>query len=177
MRQPAPKPTEANPPAERNVSAIAALERKERRRRTVGDRLGDAVNWMTGSTLFALAHFVWFAGWIAINTGSIRGLPTFDPFPFSLLTLIVSLEAIFLTVFVLMSQNRMTREADKRAHLDLQVDMLAEQELTALLHMLNALCKKMNVRVDLPHERIRQLLEDTDVRKLAHEIDDRVPKT
>jgi uncharacterized membrane protein len=167
----------ADQPSERNVSAIAELERKERRRRTVGDRLGDAVNRMTGSTAFAITHFVWFAAWIAINTGAVRGVPAFDPFPFSLLTLIVSLEAIFLTVFVLMSQNRMTREADKRAHLDLQVDMLAEQELTALLHMLYQLCKKMNVAVDLPHERIRQLLGDTDVRKLAHEIDDRLPKT
>ncbi len=170
-------PAPADRPSERNVSAIAALERKERRQRTVGDRLGDAVNWMAGSTAFALVHLVWFAAWIAINTGSVRGVPAFDPFPFSLLTLIVSLEAIFLTVFVLMSQNRMTREADKRAHLDLQVDMLAEQELTALLHMLYQLCKKMNVPLDVPHERIRQLLEDTDVRRIAHTIDDRLPKT
>jgi uncharacterized membrane protein len=69
----------------------------------------------------------------------------FDPFPFSFLTLVVSLEAIFLSVFVLMSQNRMTRQADKRAHLDLQIYLLAEQELTTILHMLRGLCKKHNV--------------------------------
>jgi uncharacterized membrane protein len=163
-------------PSERNVSAIAALERKERRRRTRGERLSAAINRITGSTPFAIAHIVWFALWIGINTGRVRGAPIFDPYPFSLLTLIVSLEAIFLSVFLLMAQNRMTQEADKREHLDLQIDLLAEQELTALLHMLHALCKKLDVHVDLPHERIRQLLEDTDVGKLAHTIDDQLPE-
>jgi uncharacterized membrane protein len=138
--------------------------------------LSDVINRTTGSTPFAIVHLVWFLLWIAINTGSVPGVPVFDPFPFSLLTLVVSLEAIFLTVFVLMAQNRMAREADKREELDLQVDLLAEQELTALLHMLHALCEKMNVQVDVPQERIRQLLEETDVRRLAHKID-RLPKT
>jgi uncharacterized membrane protein len=69
----------------------------------------------------------------------------FDPFPFGFLMLLVSLEAIFLTAIVLMTQNRMRRQADKRAHLDLQVNLLAEQELTAMLQMLNALCERMGV--------------------------------
>jgi uncharacterized membrane protein len=88
----------------------------------------------------------------------------------------VSLEAIFLSVFVLMSQDRMMREADKRAHLDLQIDLLAEQELTTILHMLHALCVKQQVHVDVPDDRIRQMLKETDVRELAMTLKDRLPE-
>ena len=105
----------------------------------------------------------------------ISGIEPFDPFPFGFLTLVVSLEAIFLSVFVLMSQNRMTRQADKRAHLDLQIDLLAEQELTTILHMLRALCAKHGVDVDVPNERMRQQLKDTDVHTLASTLDKRLP--
>jgi uncharacterized membrane protein len=89
----------------------------------------------------------WFTGWLVINTGHLFRFKPFDPYPFSFLTLVVSLEAIFLTVFVLMSQNRMARQADKRAHLDLQVDLLAEQELTVILYLLRAICQQGPVSV------------------------------
>ena len=74
-----------------------------------------------------------------------------------------------------MAQNRMTRAADKRAHLDLQVDLLAEQELTTMLQMLQALCAKFQVDVPVPDERMRQLLGETDVHKLASALDQRLP--
>jgi uncharacterized membrane protein len=99
----------------------------------------------------------------------------FDPFPFPFLTLLVSLEAIFLSMFVLMSQNRMSRQADKRAHLDLQIDLLAEQELTTILRMLRALCVQQGVRVSIPSERMREQLKDTDVHTLASTLDKRLP--
>ena len=69
----------------------------------------------------------------------------------------------------------MVRQADKRAHLDLQVDLLAEQELTATLHMLKALCAKLEVKVSVPDERVRAMLNETDIHKLASELDDRLP--
>jgi uncharacterized membrane protein len=85
------------------------------------------------------------------------------------------LEAIFLSVFVLMSQNRLTRQADKRAHLDLQVNLLAEQELTAMLQMQRAICRKLGIEMEVTDERLRPLLEDTDIDKLAATLEKRLP--
>lgn len=95
----------------------------------------------------------------------------FDPFPFSLLTSIVSLEAIFLTLFVLASQNRMTLEADKRAHLDLQVDLLAEQEMTVVMRMLREICEHFDLRQTTASDEFRALIERTDVRDLAERVE------
>ena len=92
---------------------------------------------------------------------------SFDRFPYSLLNLIVVLEAFFLTSVVLMTQNHMTRLADRRAHLDLQVNLLAEQELTAMLHMLQGLCIQADVHVSVRDERVQQLLAETDIRQIA----------
>jgi uncharacterized membrane protein len=109
-------------------------------------------------------HAVVFAVWIGIN---LREGWAFDRFPFSLLNLAVSLEAIFLSSFVLMTQNRMTSQADKRAHLDLQVNLLAEQELTAILHMAHALCQHAGVRVNVRDGRIADLLKETNIQNVA----------
>jgi uncharacterized membrane protein len=159
-------------PAERNVRVIAELERRALADRSTADRMSDAINRVTGSAAFAAGNLVLFVAWISINTGRLPGVAPFDPFPFSLLTLIVSLEAIFLAIFVLMSQNRMTRQADKRAHLDLQVDLLAEQELTTMLQMLDALCRKLQVDVEIADT---QLLDETDVQKLASALETELP--
>ena len=162
-------------PAERNIRIIAELEHKALHERTRADRLSDAVVRVTGSGTFAAANLVLFIGWMLVNTARPGGSEPFDPFPFNFLTVIVSLEAIFLAIFVLMSQNRMTRAADKRAHLDLQVDLLAEQELTTLLRMLHAVCAKLQVDVDVKDDRVRQLLKETDVHKLASAVEDQLP--
>jgi uncharacterized membrane protein len=95
----------------------------------------------------------------------------FDPFPFTLLNLAVSLEAIFLSSFVLMTQNRMARQGDKRTHLDLQVNLLAEQELTTMLRMVYALCRQAGVHVDIRDEQVAELLKETDIQKLAVVLD------
>ena len=131
---------------------------------------------VTGSGAFAAGNLALFTAWVVWNTTSPRGVRPFDPFPFTFLTLVVSLEAIFLAIFVLMSQNRMTRAADKRAHLDLQIDLLAEQELTTMLQMLHALCAKLDVNVEIADERMRQLLHETDVHKLASALEHRLPE-
>ena len=85
--------------------------------------------------------------------------------------MIVALEAVFLTSVVLMTQNHMTRLADRRAHLDLQVNLLSEQELTAMLHMLHGLCRKAGVEVAIRDERVQQLLTETDIGKIAKALD------
>jgi uncharacterized membrane protein len=162
-------------PAERNISAVAEIEREALHERSAADRVADAVARITGSAPFAIFHVLWFAGWAVVNVGIVGVVEPFDPFPFPFLTLLVSLEAIFLSMFVLMSQNRMTRQADKRAHLDLQIDLLAEQELTTILRMLRALCAKQGVQVSIPSEQMREQMKDTDVHSLASTLSRRLP--
>src|SRR4030095_17183992 len=116
------------PAVNRNVAQIAKLEEEQIWARGLSQRIALAVNRAAGTSTLAPAHLVWFASWIAINTGWVRRLRPFDPFPFNLLTTVVSLEAIFLSIWILISQNDMARQSDRRAHLDLQVNLLAEKE-------------------------------------------------
>jgi uncharacterized membrane protein len=150
-------------PVGHNIRAMAELERETLDNRTWIDRLTATVTRVAGSTPFIVLHAIWFSGWIAFNATHFA----FDPYPFSLLNLIVALEAVFLTSIVLMTQNHMTRLADRRAHLDIQVNLLAEQELTAMLHMLHALCTHAGVHVAIRDEHVQQLLTETDIRKIA----------
>jgi uncharacterized membrane protein len=146
---------------------MVELAQKERDDRTGIDRLAEAVAHVAGSTPFIVIHAIWFTAWIVLNTTRFA----FDPYPYSLLNLVVALEAVFLTSVVLMTQNHMTRLADRRAHLDLQVNLLAEQELTAILHMLHGLCTQAGVNVAIRDERVQQLLTETDIRKIAVALD------
>lgn len=100
---------------------------------------------------FVYFHIIWFSVWIFINLGFL-GIKPFDPYPFGLLTMIVSLEAIFLSTFVLISQNRISAEADRRADLDLQIGLLTEHELTRVLIMLDAIQDKMGIENDTDEE-------------------------
>jgi len=154
----------AQGPAERNVEAVSALERSERSRRTRVERAIDALAVWAGQPSFALLHVIWFGAWIAFN--ELARTP-FDPYPFTFLTLVVSLEAILLTSFVLASQNRMTQEADRRAQLDLQVDILAEQELTAILKAVDALSKHSGLDLRDVVPEAKDLLQDTRIDRLA----------
>jgi uncharacterized membrane protein len=154
-----------------NVRAIAELERQMFHERSVLQRLTDTVTHLAGSGFFLAVHAGWFGTWIAWN----RGAHAFDPYPFNLLTMMVSLEAIFLTGVVLMSQDRMTHQADRRAHLDLQVNLLAEQELTAILQMLYALCQNAGTCAKVSDARVEQLLRQTDIVRLAVELEKELP--
>ena len=89
-------------------------------------------------------HIVWFGAWILLNTGRL-GMPKFDPYPYGLLTMIVSLEAIFLSTFVLISQNRLSEETERRADLELHINLLTEHELTRVLQMLDAIQDKLGI--------------------------------
>jgi uncharacterized membrane protein len=96
---------------------------------------------------FVYVHIAWFVLWVLANTGRL-GIQPFDPFPYGLLTMIVSLEAIFLSTFVLISQNRISRDAEHRADLDMHIGMLTEHELTRVLQMLDAIQDKMGIEND-----------------------------
>lgn len=154
-------------PALQNVKAVVELERQAFHQRSPMERFTDAVTNLAGSRTFIIAHAVWFAAWMFFN----RMPGTYDPYPYSLLNVLVSLEAIFLTSFVLMTQNRMNRQADRRAHLDLQVNLLAEQELTTILQMLYALCRKAGTCARVGDAPVQQLLKETDIIQLAEVLE------
>ena len=129
---------------ERNIHSILRLRAQSARARTLQDRIADAITDFSGRLAFVYFHVVWFGVWLLLNTGQL-GLRAFDPYPYGLLTMVVSLEAIFLSTFVLISQNRMGQEADRRAELDLHVDLLTEAELTRVLKMLHAIHDKLGI--------------------------------
>jgi uncharacterized membrane protein len=129
---------------ERNIRTIIHLRAKAEHDRSLQDRIADAITDFSGRMIFAYIHIVWFAIWILLNTGWF-GVRAFDPFPYGLLTMIVSLEAIFLSTFVLISQNRLSIENERRADLDLQIGLLTEHELTRVLQMLDAIQDKVGV--------------------------------
>jgi len=112
-----------------------ALEASEHQKATTADRIADAITAFSGSIRFVWITTVLVGGWIAANF-LLPGQDRLDPFPFPLLTLVLSVEAIFLSIFILMSQNRAAKISDKRGHLDLQLNMLTEQENTKMLRML-----------------------------------------
>ena len=110
---------------------------------------------------------MWFSAWVTVNVGVIRGIRPFDPFPFPFLTMTVSLEAIFLALFVLASQNRLARQSDRRSHLDLQIDLLEEREMTAVLQLLQDIAQHLDVETTVTSEQLRDLMKKTDLRRLT----------
>ena len=175
MGNPLPRRAAANP-TQYNIDAIAKLEHDALGRRTLTERVGDVVTKLVGNMGFLLAHLILITGWTLVNLHVIPGLKAFDPFPFGILALVVSSESVFLTVFVLISQSRMARQSERRAHLDLQVGMLSEQELTTVLQMLQKLCQHMGVNVDASKQEVQSFSKTTDVHKLAGELEDKLPE-
>jgi uncharacterized membrane protein len=123
---------------------------------------------------FVAAHFFWFSGWILLNLGVVGGVAPFDPYPFPLLTLVTSLEAIFLSLFILTSQNRATAQADQRAHLDLQINLLAESEATETLKMLRALCEHHGLNIAHDPE-LELLAQRTEPKTLLKDLQTQLP--
>ena len=161
--------------ADENIRAVARLQ-EHTRKRSFAARIGDRIAILAAREGTVAVHVAWFACWILANTGRIPFVKPFDPFPFPLLTTIVSLEAIFLTLFVLASQSRLTHETDRRAHLDLQVNLLSEQEMTLVLRMLGELCEHFDLRATLASPKFRELARRTDVAQLAEQIDSELPR-
>jgi len=118
-----------------------------------------------------LIHLTWFVAWGVVNAGLFPRL-VFDPFPFSFLTMTVSLEAIFLALFVLASQNRLSRQSDKRGHLDLQVNLLSEREMTAVLQLLEDIATHFKVQTSVRASEIRDLAQKTDLYGLTQRMEE-----
>jgi uncharacterized membrane protein len=166
----------SNNPTQFNIAAIAKLEEEALDRRTATERKSDAIVKFIGSIKFLMFHVILVVVWSAVNLNFIPNVKAFDPFPFGILALFVSSESVFLTIFVLISQNRMARQAERRSHLDLQVGMLAEQELTMMLQMLQKLCQHAGVDVKSAALQVQGFSKTTDVHKLASELDEKLPE-
>lgn len=153
---------------EKNIRAIVELERSARANESSVGRMAHRVASFCGTLPFLWLNVAWFAGWILFNTvGS--GLHI-DPYPFTFLTLLVSLEAILLSTFILISQNEETRLTERRNALDLQINLLSEQENTKMLHMLGKIAEKLGIADD--DDSTRTVLEQaTRPDKLAAQID------
>ena len=161
-------------PSDRNIRTIARLEEEVLHSRSRADRLAWAITRAVGSGGSVLFHVAWFAIWAWVNSPELSGATPFDPFPFTVLTTLVSVEVIFLSVIVLLNQNRMAIEADKRAHLNLQIDLLAERELTVILRMQRELTQHFGIRTSLSQE-LEELLKDTDPHDIAAKLDRELP--
>jgi uncharacterized membrane protein len=143
---------------ERNIRALTERQQQEDQQRRWQDRLADAVTAFTGSMTFVFIHLALFGLWIIWNLGWL-GLKPFDA-SFVILAMFASVEAIFLSTFVLISQNRSALQADKRANLDLQVSLLSEHEITRLIILVTAMARKMDIEV----------AEDPEIPELARDV-------
>lgn len=156
-----------------NVQTIVELEETAKANRDKTDRMADAIAEFCGGFTFVWVHLIWFIVWILVNV--IPGLPKFDPYPFTFLTLVVSLEAIFLSTFILISQNHDARISERRNHLDLQINLLTEQENTKMLKLLQNIAEK--VGANLQDDPSLQVLEQsTRPEKLVDQIEEAAEK-
>ncbi len=140
----APSPTRLPRIVDQNIHALLERAAREAEERTREEQIADAITRFTGSMRFVYVHLALVGGWIAINLGWVPGIPRFDP-SFVILAMVASVEAIFLSTFILITQNRMTAQANRRADLDLQVSLLAEHEVTRLLTLLRAVAARLGV--------------------------------
>ena len=153
--------------ARRNIAAVRDLEAEVRRKRTRLDRLTDAISGFVGSPRFLAAQVLAVAGWITANA---TGLARVDPYPFEFLNFALAVEAILLSTFVLMAQNRQGREAAEQAELHLQVGLLAEQEATKMLEMLRAIHTRLGMDAAAKDPELGEMIRTTQVEVIADEL-------
>jgi len=163
------RPRSAADVTRENIRAMRKLEELARAKRTIADRVAEFVAQFCGSITFVWIHAVLFTVWILWNVLPV--LPHFDPYPFTFLTLCVSLEAIFLSSFILIAQNYEMRITERRNQLDLQINLLAEQENTKMLQLLDRMAKKIGVYEEDDPE-IAVLEQATRPEMLARQIEE-----
>ena len=156
----------------RNIGSVAQLEQEFRAQQanTVA-WLSERITNLIASPLYIITHAVWFFSWISINTIDLFGIVHFDPFPFSFLGLCLASEATLLTTFVLMSQKRQARQADQWANVALQVSLVAEQETTKMLEMLQAICRQMGLKSVANDQELCEMIETPTLVAIAQELE------
>jgi uncharacterized membrane protein len=151
LTHPSPKPPGLGSVLERNIERMRERRATEDARASLSERLSDGITSFAGSMTFVGLHGAAYGAWIVCNLGWIPGIKPFDP-SFVILAMEASVEAIFLSTFVLISQNRMMSAAAKQSDLDLQINLLAEHELTRLVILVDAMALKMGVEIDAREE-------------------------
>jgi uncharacterized membrane protein len=153
---------------ERNIKALLDRAKVEETNKTTEEKVADSITRFTGSMAFVYIHLTFFGLWILWNSGSI-GLTPFDE-SFVILAMMASVEAIFLSTFVLISQNRMMKKAEKRSDLNLQVSLLAEHEITRLITLVTAMAQQMKIK-EAHDPEIEELSQDVRPEKVLDTMD------
>jgi uncharacterized membrane protein len=164
-----PPGAELNSALRRNIEALRERRRREKLSAGIEEKIADAITAFTGSLRFVYLHLAIYGLWILSNV--LPGVPRFDP-TFVVLAMVASVEAIFLSTFVLISQNRATAAADKRDELDLHINLLAEHELTRLIAMVAAMAERFEVTTGAERE-LGEITEDVAPEAVLSEIEDR----
>src|ERR671933_1481092 len=175
LTAPPPNPPGLSSVLERNIEALTQRREREEAEATVQERIAEAITRFTGSMLFVYIHLAIFGFWIVANLVWIPGVPTWDQ-SFVMLAMWASVEAIFLSTFVLISQNRMQAAADKRADLDLQISLLAEHEVTKIATLVAALAARMGVKTEVDEE-LDEITQDVAPEAVLDEIEATDQKT
>ena len=165
-------PNDQQPPeaVTANIRSVSDMEASLEQHRTFVDRVADLIGGFSGSMTFVFIHICWFIAWFLLNTLPL-GLKHFDPYPFILLAMIVSVEGVLLSTFVLMKQNRMQQRIDIRDQLNLQIDLLAEKEVTKSLQMLRAICDKLDIQPSAEDDQeLKEMASTTSVDMLAERV-------
>jgi uncharacterized membrane protein len=173
-----PDQTDRNPAPSlvaENIEAIVQVEEEALSRRSRSDATAEAIGSFIGTASFVVLHAIVVAVWVIMNSGLIPGLAPFDPYPFTFLATLFSVEAVLLVTFVLMKQNRMSTMADRRAHLDLQVNLLTERETSKALQLLQKLCEKHGIKDALRDPETQELARTTEVEHVVDELRRRLP--
>ncbi|MBP9664950.1 MAG: DUF1003 domain-containing protein [Pyrinomonadaceae bacterium] len=153
---------------ESNIVEIINIDQKQKDERSRGEKISVAITRFSGSMAFVMLNTAWFVGWIVLNV--LLGDTAFDPYPFTFLTFVVSLEAIFLSTFILVTQNHEALVTERRNHLDLQVNLLAERENTKILELLQQMAAKLDIKVK--GKNLDAMLHDVKPAKLVEQIRD-----
>jgi uncharacterized membrane protein len=169
-----PQPSGLSPVLERNIRALQRRRQREEKEATAEERVAEAITRFTGSMRFVYLHLAFFGFWIVANLGWVPGVPAWDP-SFVVLAMIASVEAIFLSTFVLISQNRMAAAADKRADLDLQISLLAEHEVTKLVTLVSGIADRMGVRTEADAD-LEEITEDVAPEAVLDELEATEPE-
>ena len=166
---PPPQPSGLSPALSRNIQTLQERRNYEKRRTSLQERFAEAITRFTGSMAFVYLHVVLFDFWVLVNTGLVTLLPKWDE-SFVILGTSASVEAIFLSTFVLISQNRMTAAADKRADLDLHISLLTEHEVTKLVAMVSAVTAHLGIETEADDE-VGELKQDVAPDAVLDEIE------
>jgi uncharacterized membrane protein len=169
--RPSPKPPGLASVLARNIETLQKRRSEEEAVASFEERLASRITQFTGSMRFVYLHLAVFGLWILGNLGLVPGIPQFDP-SFVILAMAASVEAIFLSTFVLISQNRMAAAADKRDDLDLQINLLSEHEVTKLVALVSAIADKLSVQTESDPE-MEELKEDVAPEVVLDEIEER----